>query len=997
MLLLQLSIRYWRKHKKRLLTLAAVIIMGASALCLVALFIRSEKSFILDQTLDHLGNYDAIFYELEQKDIGLISQHEKVSASGYYRELGYAGINESSVYKVISFPDDQSIELYHMSCTKGNYPTAENEIAMDANTAKELGIAPVPGQKLQLTLFDLEKKELTAESFLLSGIFEASDAEVWGGFHRYPGTTASSPESYEVPVIFVSDAKSEEFASSLVTVFFQSDGEITALAMEIAGADFSKLGGWNDTFGRHNAYSYILGVAEHFMAEYNELTIDSLLRAIKEGNVWKDFYSSVVMPLFGILIFIIITGSVFSLVRNLLLDRSEQIAILRSLGMEKGRTFLFLFLELLILISFFAGLGLAIGSGIHYLLIRGMNHIYDVNIPLGIGVSDYVASVTVSPWAYPILVLEISSILAILPPLLQMVKAAPITVFEKRFVRQKRRKQRHLSDFSRCSYRKLIGKHIKFHDAFVLIITCVVMSSCFLGYNYFRAFAEFNNTEYEYSLAESGLGEWDFAASKTEMSMPYEFMIENRHDEGINEKAYQSFAKNPWISESFARIVNQSTRLSYPKNRENPLPEYLSLRKNPASADSYENALYEAENAMIQQIGYTTEEEIYALPSIGITETEWKDLSPYVKEGAINLEKIGKGEEVVLLVSAGMEQSILNHFHVGEYLPLSDIVLSEAEESYPFGQFIPSDYKEPAYQKTIKEPEYGNTVELASYAFGKRKDIQTKIGAIIVLTDQKVLKRYAIPYQNIFDGEIPDIEIKTETEDEEEDNTLYTLSLLCLPETFRSWQLPDELFTEVEFALRENADVTKANASWYEILGDCNGITFRSSYEIKEKMQTNTRNTMLIYYLMLFVLIFMGIMASGIKFYSAIKLRSQTIAKLRALGMPLSGLERMIVEQNIIYPIIGTLVSLIPVSICQMFFLYIKRQIDSGAWDGISAGELPWYINIPFRYDLFSYHPVLVLALLLGAFLILILFATIPQIIYIRKQSIAETMEEDSF
>lgn len=162
-------------------------------------------------------------------------------------------------------------------------------------------------------------------------------------------------------------------------------------------------------------------------------------------------------------------------------------------------------------------------------------------------------------------------------------------------------------------------------------------------------------------------------------------------------------------------------------------------------------------------------------------------------------------------------------------------------------------------------------------------------------------------------------------------------------------------------------------------------------------MQTDTRNTMLICYLMLFMLVFMGIVAIGIKFYSKIKLQSQTIAKLRALGMPLSWLERMIISQNIIYPFIAAVVSVIPVSLCQMLFLYVKNKIDSGAWDGITGDEIPWWHFVPFRYNLFGYHPVLVLSLLTGAFLILILFATIPQIFYIRKQSITETMDTDSF
>ncbi len=989
MLFLQLSIRYWRKHKKRMLTLATVTMIGAVALCLVALFIRSEKSLVLNRELDILGDYDAIFYEIEQEDIGLISKYENVSSSGYYRELGYAGISGSSKYKVVSFPDDKSVELYHMSCTKGNYPTAKNEIAIDINSAKELGVVPVPGQKVELTMFDLEKKEQTTEEYILSGVFEASEADVYGGFYRYP----TSMTEYDVPAIFVSNAKSEEFESSLVTVFLQTDGEIMSLANEIAEMDFLKLKGWDVPNGRTYAYSYILGIPGHLTAEYGELTIESLMRAIREGNVWKDFYSAIVMPLFGILIFIIIVVSVFSLVRNLLLDRSEQIAILRSVGMEGGRTFLYLFLELLILVSIFTGLGLAIGSGIHCLIIKGMNYLYDVNVPLGIRVSDYVASVTVSPWVYTVLILEISSILAVSLPLLRMVKATPIAVFEKRFVKEKRKRQRHFSDFSRCSWRKLLGEHIRFYDIFVLVITCVVMSSCFLGYNYFRALSELNNTEYMYTLEESGLAEWDFTASKTTMAMPYEFLIENHHDYGIDERTYQSFAKKPFIQQSFARIVNKSTRLSYEKNKKGQLPDFLRLRKNSASSNMYENALYKAEDTMIQQVGYSSEEEIYALPSIGVMKSEWKQLSPYVKEGTIDMEKIEKGEEVVLIVPYQMEQSVLNQFHAGETIPLSDIVLNAEEETYPFGHFIPSDYKEPVYRKTIEEPESGNEVELTSYAFGKRKDIKTKIGAIVVLEDRELLKRYALPYRSVLNGEMPENE-----DDEEEDSEFYTLSILCLPETFRSWQLPDELFTEVDFLLSENEDVSRANESWYQMLGVCKGISFLSSYEIKEKMQTDTRNTMLIYYLMLFLLIFMGIVAIGIKFYSKIKLQSQTIAKLRAIGMPLSGLERMIMGQNVIYPFIGAVTSVIPVSIFQTFFLYVKQHIDSGAWDGIVvSGEAPWWYNIPFRYNLFDYHPVLVLALLMGTFLILILFATIPQIFYIRRQSIAETIDTDSF
>ena len=88
---LKLSFRYWKKHKKRVFTLATVTILGAVAVCLVTLFIRSQKSLVLNQELDILGNYDAVFYELEQTDLPKISEYKNVSKCGYYRELGYVG------------------------------------------------------------------------------------------------------------------------------------------------------------------------------------------------------------------------------------------------------------------------------------------------------------------------------------------------------------------------------------------------------------------------------------------------------------------------------------------------------------------------------------------------------------------------------------------------------------------------------------------------------------------------------------------------------------------------------------------------------------------------------------------------------------------------------------------------------------------------------------------------------------------------------------------
>ena len=73
----KLSLRYWRRHWKRFLTLALVCILSAAALAFSALYIRSEKAFTLERRLDRQGDYDAIFYGMEERELPQIAENEQ--------------------------------------------------------------------------------------------------------------------------------------------------------------------------------------------------------------------------------------------------------------------------------------------------------------------------------------------------------------------------------------------------------------------------------------------------------------------------------------------------------------------------------------------------------------------------------------------------------------------------------------------------------------------------------------------------------------------------------------------------------------------------------------------------------------------------------------------------------------------------------------------------------------------------------------------------------
>lgn len=979
-----LSLRYWHRHWKRFLTLALVCMLSAAALAFSALYIRSEKAFTLERGLDHRGDYDAIFYGIEEEELPLVSENGQVSACGFYRELGYVRTDDGTQYKLASFPDEASAQIYHMSCVRGEYPKKAGEIAIDAGTAKRLGIVPVPGERARLALCDMDGAALGEREFILSGIFEASSEEVVGGFYRCPQSQLS--EDYFVPAVFVSGEDAAVFGSTLVTAFFQTQGDSADTAFQIADLGFSSLIGYEVTLGRTDAQSALLGILDHISSGYGEITAASLLDAVKSGNVWKDFYSSVLIPLFAALILVIAAVSVFGLVRNLILERSEEIAILRSVGMTRQGVFAYLFAELLVLTWLFLFAGGLLGYGLHFCLIRGMNALSGMQMPPGFSVNSYVASVTPDPWRYTLCVVGLGSLAAACPALLRMAKSTPIAVFQKRYLKRTGKAGRHFSKFKTRGWRRVVGRQIRFSDRFVPVIMCVVMCAAFFGYNYFRALADKNSVEYRNSLAESGLGEWDFAARKGNWAQLSSFQAENHHNCGVSQEAYRKFAETPYVEDCFARMVNLSTRLSVSGEKRAEFRELfapLSLRQYEAfenSEDDFERTEYEAEKAMTEAYGYAMEEDVYALPSIGVTWEELSELSSCVSEGALNPEKIKDGSEAVLVLPAEFAADAGKLFHAGDVLPLSDILLSEEEDRYDFG--APFDYTEPVYLRYVKEPG-GATVRYASFAYGSRKEIDPRIGAVIVLKDEELLEKYTLSCLEaaVFSG----------------DGNRRAPSVLCLPETFSAWGLPDTLFTDVRFSLEEGADLEKANGQFYRLLGGSESVSFQSSYEIREKMEVSTRNTMTVYYIMIVMLICTGILAIGIKFYSQIRLRTQTVSRLRAIGMSLPQLTGMILRQNAVCPLICGGLSVIPTVLCQLFFLFIRRQIDTGVWEGISTEGVPWYFNVPFRYDLFGYHPLAALLVIVLLFELLIILATLPQIRYLKKQVIAETIDMDSF
>ena len=146
------SIKYWKNHKKRLVSFLAIMVIAAASVSVMALFIRADKETEFDGFLTSYGDYDNVMWQITDEDVEKALSIEGIGAYGIFDELGYVGSEENGVsFKTACFRDKKSRDIYHMRCFDGGYPTKKDEIAIDKDAALQLGIKPAAGEKIKIS------------------------------------------------------------------------------------------------------------------------------------------------------------------------------------------------------------------------------------------------------------------------------------------------------------------------------------------------------------------------------------------------------------------------------------------------------------------------------------------------------------------------------------------------------------------------------------------------------------------------------------------------------------------------------------------------------------------------------------------------------------------------------------------------------------------------------------------------------------------------------
>ena len=976
-----------RKQAGRTLCLLAMLVFGCFSITTTCLLIRSEKKTEIDDALALCGDYDVIAYEAPLGFEDYCRDSKVIDDVGLYYELGSVSNSEStSFFKAVGLKDELSEEMYHLTCFRGSLPTTSNEIAIDISVANTFGVIPYPGETIILKNYNSSGEYIEEKEYKICGVFRMVNSDVYGGWNRAP-YSVEVPMTYDAPTVFFCPYNLDKWGCTKETIFFRAySTSASSLIEEISRIKDDSGQSWsgieyNDR--RNGVYSSYIGLnSENFYRH----SLEDRFEAVDKGHFNKDFYSEIVFPIISILVIVIEAVSIYMLSTNIIADRKEQYSILRSIGMSSRKVIGTLLAEMLVICMIGTVVGISLGYATHLTLISLVNKIWHLQLYDGIHVERVIKQITYNPIIMSIVVSICSLLIALTIPIWRLHKMYPselLRMSDGMFVRRKKLFKVKTSNLKE-NWLELLNKRIDLHDKSTMMVMIIVLSAALFGYVFFLAFSE-RATTHERSRKElMGLDGDVYVVTRSPELLNLGYNVFNRHDAGIIPSFPEQLENNPNVERVWSVIKNVSTRMVFSEEPNESVKQLLGNRSlnRRASDDLFRNEGYVAETSIFGHMGYDTSIFMYELPTVGLTLKEIDALSGEVISGSIDIERIRRGEEIVLAVPENLKDLCLHYYPVGSSLTFDDILLTEEEEKL--------DKQSCLEEKWIVYDNYIET-DLDEYhvgytSFGTRHSVNTKVGAIVILHDEKDISEYLSAGTEWVNQLHYDA-----TSDSNDPEPTYGLSILCLPESFEAWELPDRNYTSVKAELKKNYNVYEFDEFWYMSLSGSVDVQTKSTFDYSDGITTSTNRVMFFFYAMLIVLIVLGVVSIISGLYTKTRSNSARFQTLRRIGLSVRQACLMIYVQNMFYPALATIIAIIPICVVQRILDFYEAKIASDQFDILAK---QWYVRIPYGADLFSYDfiPALFCCMMLG--LILIFLGTLPQILYLHKLKMIETREE---
>lgn len=169
----------WASRKRNLI---AIIAIALTTLLFTSLFtiVMSINSSYQTYQFRQLGGYNhGTFKSVNEEQLAAISAHPNVKEAGVRTVIGFLVTDSfAKTPAEISYMDANTTKWCYALPTTGHMPEKDNEIAMDTEALRLLGITPKPGAEIQLSFALNDKEQIGPEitdTFILSGYWEYDD------------------------------------------------------------------------------------------------------------------------------------------------------------------------------------------------------------------------------------------------------------------------------------------------------------------------------------------------------------------------------------------------------------------------------------------------------------------------------------------------------------------------------------------------------------------------------------------------------------------------------------------------------------------------------------------------------------------------------------------------------------------------------------------------------------------------------------------------------
>ncbi len=365
--MLYITFKYWRKHKKSLVSLLFSGVLLCAVVCCAFLMLRQSFNRYLNMNYDNTGDFTYMLNSKYEREIEFLSDEDTLCGKVYcYGKTGAFGKH----YTYGSL--DDPYELAHIPIDKGRLPENVNEIAVDKTALNKLGFYGTVGDTITLDMGTYTLVGIINEMYGKCRPFSEIQEELQvDNDMYYKGNDISEP----FPMIYIAPGRESDALYSYTMLdndYPYSNDELYALREDD-----------DETFFP----------SDMVLVNYDKAYCADI--EIFQDGFYKELYHLYYIS--GIAAFVAVL-SVIAVMRNIFAERENSIAMLRKIGVSKKQIRVMYTIECLILGIIQSVIGLLIGCAAHFGIYKFQVCVLEMSSYSGFTNDDDVLRNTVSPF-----------------------------------------------------------------------------------------------------------------------------------------------------------------------------------------------------------------------------------------------------------------------------------------------------------------------------------------------------------------------------------------------------------------------------------------------------------------------------------------------------------------------------------------------------------------------------------------------------------------------